>query len=123
MVRLKIERERLLVGQRPGPKTSAIEPTLLPGPCIVLESVRKDQTGLHSFRSMKRLEARRKNARPLRLRFSQSLARRRPDHYRAKAGECEQSAEKARDPTAKREFAALARQWQALAEQAERQEQ
>ena len=47
----------------------------------------------------------------------------RPDHYRAKAGECEQSAEKARDPTVKREFAALARQWQALAEQAERQEQ
>jgi len=46
----------------------------------------------------------------------------RPDHYRAKAGECEQSAEKARDPTVKREFAALARQWQALAEQAEQAE-
>jgi hypothetical protein len=42
-----------------------------------LESVRKDHTGLHSFRSMKRIEARRKNAKPLRLRFSQSLASRR----------------------------------------------
>ena len=39
-----------------------------------LESVRKDQTGLQSFRSMRRIEARRKNASALRLRFSQSLA-------------------------------------------------
>src|SRR5712664_842034 len=42
----------------------------------VLESVRKHQAGLQSFRSMRRIEARRKNARPLRLRFSQSLASR-----------------------------------------------
>ena len=39
-----------------------------------LESVREDQTGLQSFRSMRRIEARRKNASALRLRFSQSLA-------------------------------------------------
>jgi hypothetical protein len=40
----------------------------------LLESVRKDQTELQSFRSMRRIEARRKKARPLRLRFSQSFA-------------------------------------------------
>src|SRR5262245_37901428 len=40
----------------------------------VLESVRKHQAGLQSFRSMRRIEARRKNASALRLRFSQSLA-------------------------------------------------
>ena len=41
---------------------------------FLLEFVRKDQTGLQSFRSMRRIEARRKNASALRLRFSQSLA-------------------------------------------------
>jgi hypothetical protein len=40
----------------------------------VLESVRKHQAGLQSFRSMRRIDARRKNASALRLRFSQSLA-------------------------------------------------
>jgi hypothetical protein len=44
----------------------------LQGPC--LESVRKHQAGLQSFRSMRRIEARRRNASALRLRFSQSLA-------------------------------------------------
>lgn len=39
-----------------------------------LESVRKHQAGLQSFRSMRRIDARRKNASALRLRFSQSLA-------------------------------------------------
>ena len=39
-----------------------------------LEFVQEHQAGLQSFRSMRRIEARRKNARPLRLRFSQSLA-------------------------------------------------
>ncbi len=38
------------------------------------ESVRKHQVGLQSFRIMRRIEARRRNASPLRLRFSQSLA-------------------------------------------------
>jgi hypothetical protein len=38
-----------------------------------LESVRKHQPGLQSFRSMSRIEARRKNASAVRLRFSQSL--------------------------------------------------
>jgi hypothetical protein len=38
------------------------------------ESVRKHQAGLQSFRSMRRIEARRRNASALRLRFSQSLA-------------------------------------------------
>jgi hypothetical protein len=39
-----------------------------------LESVREHQAGLQSFRSMRRIDARRKNASALRLRFSQSLA-------------------------------------------------
>jgi len=42
-------------------------------PCV-LESVRKHQAGLQSFRSMRRIEASRRNASALRLRFSQSLA-------------------------------------------------
>ena len=40
----------------------------------VLEFVREHQAGLQSFRSMRRIDARRKNASALRLRFSQSLA-------------------------------------------------
>src|SRR5450631_1891293 len=40
----------------------------------LLESVRRVQAGLHSFLSMRRIEARRKNASAFRLRFSQSLA-------------------------------------------------
>ena len=40
----------------------------------ILESVRKHQAGLRSFRSMRRIEASRRNASALRLRFSQSLA-------------------------------------------------
>ena len=39
-----------------------------------LEFVREHQAGLQSFRSMRRIDARRKNASALRLRFSQSLA-------------------------------------------------
>src|SRR6266478_638762 len=39
-----------------------------------LESVRRLQAGLHSFLSIRRIEARRKNASAFRLRFSQSLA-------------------------------------------------
>ena len=42
-----------------------------------LESVSRLDQGLQSFRSMRRMEASFKNARALRLRFSQSLARRR----------------------------------------------
>ena len=42
-----------------------------------LESVRRLQAGLHSFLSMRRIEARRKNASAFRLRHSQSLAKRR----------------------------------------------
>jgi hypothetical protein len=38
-----------------------------------LESVREHQAGLQSFLSMRRIEARRRNASALRLRFSQSL--------------------------------------------------
>ena len=41
---------------------------------ISSESVREHQAGLQSFRSMRRIDARRKNASALRLRFSQSLA-------------------------------------------------
>ena len=39
-----------------------------------LQSVRRLQAGLQSFLSMRRIEARRKNASAFRLRFSQSLA-------------------------------------------------
>ena len=42
-----------------------------------LESVSELRQGLQSFRSMRRMDASFKNARALRLRFSQSLARRR----------------------------------------------
>src|SRR5262249_30788178 len=41
---------------------------------FALESVRKHQAGLQSFRSMRRIEASRRNASALRLRFSQSFA-------------------------------------------------
>ena len=41
---------------------------------VMLESVRRLQAGLQSFLSMRRIDARRKNARAFRLRFSQSLA-------------------------------------------------
>src|SRR5262245_40072504 len=41
---------------------------------VPLESVRKHQEGLQSFRSMRRIEASRRNASALRLRFSQSFA-------------------------------------------------
>src|ERR1700692_1367220 len=43
---------------------------------VMLESVRRDHAGLHSFLSMSLIEARRRNASAFRLRFSQSLARR-----------------------------------------------
>ena len=43
----------------------------------VTESVREHHAGLHSFRSMRRMEARRRKARALWLRHSQSLASRR----------------------------------------------
>jgi len=51
------------------------------------ESVRKDHVGLHSFLSMSLIDARRKNARPRRLRFSQSLAKRlhRPSHAKVRS--------------------------------------
>ena len=39
-----------------------------------LESVRRDHAGLHSFRSMRRIEARRRNASPFRFKHSQSFA-------------------------------------------------
>ena len=60
---------------RNGPRDRALSA------CSV-ESVRKDHVGLHSFLSMHLIDARRRNARPRRLRFSQSLARRlhRPSH-------------------------------------------
>jgi hypothetical protein len=43
----------------------------------VLESVRRLQAGLQSFLSMRRIDARRKNAKAFRLRHSQSLDKRR----------------------------------------------
>jgi hypothetical protein len=44
---------------------------------FLLESVRRLQAGLQSFLSMRRIDARRKNASAFLLRFSQSLASRR----------------------------------------------
>ena len=44
---------------------------------VALESVRRLQAGLQSFLSMRRIDARRKNAKAFRLRHSQSLAKRR----------------------------------------------
>jgi hypothetical protein len=44
------------------------------------------------------------------------------DHYRAKAAECGQMANNARDLDVQREFANLASQWAHLAEQAEQAE-
>ena len=68
-LRLKVRYKQSLLGW-----TWAVLPSL--------ESVRKDHVGLHSFLSMSLIDARRRNARPRRLRFSQSLARRlhRPSH-------------------------------------------
>src|SRR5262249_46275357 len=53
------------------PREAAYKITQLKGK---LESVRKHQAGLQSFRSMRRIEASRSNASALRLMFSQSLA-------------------------------------------------
>lgn len=50
--------------------------TLVSMQSLLLESVRRDHAGLHSFLSMSLIEARRRKARPLRLRFSQSFANR-----------------------------------------------
>lgn len=49
-----------------------------------LESVREHHAGLHSFRNMRRMEARRRKARALWLRHSQSLASRRQRPSQAK---------------------------------------
>jgi glycosyltransferase involved in cell wall biosynthesis len=54
----------------------------------LLLSVRRDHTGLHSFLNMSLMEARRRNASALRLRFSQSFASRlqRPSHANVRSG-------------------------------------
>src|SRR5208283_1406293 len=57
------------------------------GSVATLESVREHHEGLHSFRSMRRMEARRRKASALRLRHSQSLAslRQRPSQARVRS--------------------------------------
>lgn len=50
----------------------------------LLESVRKVYVGLQSFRSMRRIDARRMNVNAFRVRFSQSLAKRRQRLSQAK---------------------------------------
>src|ERR1700720_612667 len=59
------------------------------------ESVRRLQAGLLSFLSMRRIEARRKNASAFRLRFSQSLAslRQRLSHAMVAFGQHHKSAD------------------------------
>jgi hypothetical protein len=54
-----------------------LEPIERDPAALALESVRRLQAGLQSFLSMRRIEARRKNASAFRLRHSQSLAKRR----------------------------------------------
>jgi hypothetical protein len=43
-----------------------------------------------------------------------------PEDYRARADECEEQAQAARDPEVKAQLQLLARQWRELADQAER---
>jgi hypothetical protein len=50
-----------------------------------------------------------------------TVGKNRVDWYRAKAAECEQKAEEARDLEVKCSFAEMAHQWKYLAAQAERQ--
>src|SRR5262245_33766916 len=63
-----------LIGWLVGQLLDGRRPISTKSNCAVLESVRKHQAGLQSFRSMRRIEASRRNASALRLRFSQSLA-------------------------------------------------
>jgi hypothetical protein len=46
----------------------------------------------------------------------------RADEYRAQAAECLRHANQARDPETKRQYEELARQWQLMAERAEKQQ-
>src|SRR6516225_3814954 len=62
--------------RRPDKVHGFVRPKGLRGSTVfryLLESVRKHQAGLQSFRSMRRIEASRRNASALRLRFSQSF--------------------------------------------------
>src|SRR6516225_6108747 len=70
-------RQPLVVENRAGAGTAIAAAFVAksdPDGYTVLESVRKHQAGLQSFRSMRRIEASRRNASALRLRFSQSFA-------------------------------------------------
>ena len=73
------DRRTTSVATSPGARSAAaravmsVETAAMPSS----ESVRKHQAGLQSFRSMRRIDARRKNDSALRLRFSQSFASRR----------------------------------------------
>src|SRR5215471_15712045 len=60
------------MGRKPNSNPDLVRHIKEKGEC--LESVRKHQAGLQSFRSMRRIEASRRNASALRLRFSQSFA-------------------------------------------------
>src|ERR1700677_1579891 len=59
------------------PDTMPFVSFAIPQASYLLESVRRLQAGLQSFLSMRRIDARRKNAKAFRLRHSQSLAKRR----------------------------------------------
>ena len=65
-----------------------------------LEFVREHHAGLHSFRSMRRMEARRRKARALWLRHSQSLASRRQRPSQAKVRSTIQRLGSATNPVA-----------------------
>src|SRR6266849_2944644 len=79
--RRRPQRKRLLNRRGPRPRHSNHGCPWIQKPAkkatVMLESVRRLQAGLQSFLSMRRIEARRKNAKAFRLRHSQSLARRR----------------------------------------------
>ena len=71
----RIDEEREYAGQAPF-RAASCEVSEVPG-INLLESVREHHFGLHSFRSMRRMEARRRKASALWLRHSQSFASRR----------------------------------------------
>src|SRR4029077_2879172 len=76
--RRRPQRKRLLNRRGPRPRHSNHGCPWIQKPAkkatVMLESVRRLLAGLQSFLSMRRIEARRKNASAFRLRFSQSLA-------------------------------------------------
>ena len=77
-------------------------------PDRLLESVREHHVWMHSFRSMSRIEASRRNARALQLRHSQSFANRRQRLSHAKDLSTSQRFGKTANPLAQSERLTIA---------------